>query len=427
TNPVTWRIIAQSKNLSDGEESVLPVISNRMLVTETMALPVKGNATKTFSFDKLLKSGNSSTLKQHGLTIEYTSNPAWYAVQALPYLTEGEKENAEAIFNRYYANAIAARIANASPRFKEVMGKWRATDTAALLSNLQKNEELKSLLLQETPWVLEAKTESEQKKNIAKLFEVYKMSYELDNALNKLQQMQAPSGGFVWNTGGREDRYMTQYIISGIGHLKQLGALPNNDKLNLLTKAGIAYLDEQIKKDYEELKKNNKKLPAGIIYDLPVQYLYMRSFFTDIPVPGSVVAAYNYYRDQSKQAWVKHNSYLRGMIALSLFRTGDISNAKKVMAALKETAINHPELGMYWKDMSGGYYWHQAPVESQSVLIEAFTEILKDNSSADDMKTWLLKNKQTNNWKTTRSTADACYALLLLGSDWTTKEPEVRI
>lgn len=427
TNPVTWRIIAQSKNLSDGEESILPVISNRMLVTETMPLPVKGNATKTFTFEKLLKSGTSETLKQHALTIEYTSNPAWYAIQALPYLTEGTKENAEEVFNRYYANAIASKIVNTSPRFKEIIQKWNATDTSALLSNLQKNEELKSVILQETPWVLEAKTEAQQKKNIALLFEFYRMSLELSNTLTKLQQMQAPSGGFVWNTGGREDRYMTQYILSGIGHLKQLGALPKNEKLNLLIKAGVSYLDQQIKKDYEDLKKNNKKLPAGIIYDLPVQYLYMRSFFIDISVPGDVFAAYNYYRNQSKEAWVKHNSYLRGMIALSLARTGDNLNAKKVMAALKESSINNPELGMYWKDMNGGYYWHQAPVESQSVLIEAFSEILKDNSSADDMKTWLLKNKQTNNWKTTRSTADACYALLLQGSDWTAKEPVVKI
>ncbi len=427
TNPVTWRIIAQSKNLSDGEESVLPVISNRMLVTETMSLPVKGNATKTFSFSKLLKSGSSETLKQHALTVEYTSNPAWYAIQALPYLTEGTKENAEEVFNRYYANAIASKIANTSPAFKEIIQKWNTTDTSALLSNLQKNEELKSLVLQETPWVLEAKTEAQQKKNIALLFEFYRMSLGLSNALNKLQQMQAPSGGFVWNPGGREDRYMTQYILSGIGHLKQLGALPKNDKLNLLIKAGVSYLDQQIKKDYEDLKKNNKKLPTGLIYDLPVQYLYMRSFFTDIGVPGDVFTAYNYYRDQSKQAWVKHNSYLRAMIAMSLFRTGDILNAKKIMAALKESSINNPELGMYWKDMGGGYYWHQAPIESQSVLIEAFSEILKDNSAVDDMKTWLLKNKQTNNWKTTRSTADACYALLLQGSDWTVKEPIIKI
>lgn len=425
--PVTWRIIASSGKLSDGEESLLPVTSNRMLVTETMPLPVKGNGTKTFSFDKLLKSGNSTSLQHQGITVEFTSNPAWYAIQALPYLTEGIKETSEQIFNRYYANAIASKIANTSPRFKEIIEQWRTSDSSALLSNLQKNEELKSLLLQETPWVLEAKTESQQKKNIALLFDMTKMSSELNAALNKLQQMQSPNGGFVWCPGGRDDRYITQYILSGIGHLKQLGALPANDKLNLLIKAGLSYLDKQIKKDYEDLKKNNKQLPTGTISAIPVQYLYMRSFFSDIAVPGDVFTAYNYFRTQSKTAWVKQNSYQKAMIALSLSRTGDLQTAKKIMASLKESSINNPESGMYWKDMGGGYYWYQAPIEAQSVLIEAFAEIPKDNASVNDMKTWLLKNKQTNHWNTTKSTADACYALLLQGSDWTNKEPEVNI
>lgn len=427
TNPVVCRIVAEGANLSDGEENLLPVLTNRMLVTETLPLTVKGNATKNFSFDKLINSGSSNTLQQHRLTVEFTGSPAWYAVQALPYLSEGAKENVEQIFNRYYANAIAFHIINSSPRFKAVIEKWKTADTSALLSALQKNEELKGLLLQETPWVLEAKTESQQKRNLALLFDLNNMSASLTSALNQLQQMQAPSGGFIWAPGGRENRYMTQYILSGIGHLKQLGALPKNEKLNLLIKAGVSFLDKEIKKDYELLKASNKKLPTGSIANIPVQYLYMRSFFTDISVPGDVFTTYNYYRNQSKEAWIKHNTYLRAMIALSLFRTGDVATAQKIMAALKETAINNSDLGSYWKDMNSGYYWHEAPIEAQSVVVEAFSEITKDNNMVNNIRTWLLHNKQTNNWKTTKSTADACYALLLQGSNWMEKNPEVTI
>lgn len=429
--PVTWRIIAQAANLSDGEESLLPVISNRMLVTETLPLPVKGNTSKSFKFDKLLNSGHSESLQHYNLTVEFTSNPSWHAIQALPYLTEGSKENAEQIFNRFYAIALATKIANSSPKFREMVTKWLlpagVSPATALYSNLQKNEELKSILLQETPWVFEAKTETEQKRNIALLFDIVTVTKNLSAAFDQLRQMQAPSGGFTWYPGSRENRYMTQYILSGIGHLKKLGALPQHAKLNLLIKSAISYLDKEIKKDYDELKKNNKKLPSGYISNVPVQYLYMRSFFTDITVPISIQPAHNYFRNEAKLLWVKQSSYLRGMIALSLARTGDIATAKKILAALKESSINHPELGMYWKDMSGGYYWYEAPIETQSVLIEAFSEINKDNASADDMKTWLLKNKQTNNWKTTKATADACYALLLQGSNWTEKQPEVNI
>ncbi len=101
-----------------------------------------------------------------------------------------------------------------------------SADTSALLSNLQKNEELKSVLLEETPWVLQAQNEEQQKKNIAFLFDMVKMSLQLKSSLNKLTDMQSPNGGFVWFKGGPDDRYITQYIVTGIGHLKKLNAYP---------------------------------------------------------------------------------------------------------------------------------------------------------------------------------------------------------
>lgn len=431
--PVSWRIIASAKSsgttVSDGEEALLPVITNRMLVTETLNLPVKGTGTKHFRFENLINSTGRKTLKHHAVTVEFTSNPAWYAVQALPYLSEQKSENTEQVFNRYYANALASMIASTSTRFKEILEKWKNEDTSAFLSNLQKNEELKSVILQETPWVLEAKTEEQQKKNIALLFDMARMSSELNAAILKLKEMQAPTGGFVWFKGGPEDRYMTQYIISGIGHLKKLGAFsPGKDKtLDEIAQNGIRYLDTEIKKDYHKLKVINGKKQTGMAGEIPVQYLYMRSFFTDVGVPGDVFAAYNYFRNQSKAGWVKKNSMMRAMIALSLLRTGDPVNAKKIIAALKESAIVNDEMGMYWKDMTGGYYWYQAPVETQAMMIEAFTEITNDSVVVVELKTWLLKNKQTNNWKTSKATADACYALLLQGSNWLHDESRIEM
>lgn len=436
--PVQWQIVAttgmpgsndtaRETSLSDGEQSIVPVISNRLLVTETITLPMKGVGSRNFRFEKLLGSAGSRSLQHHAVTVEFTSNPAWYAVQALPYLTEQKHENAEQVFNRYFANALASEIANSAPEVRQIIEKWKHSDTSAFLSNLQKNEELKAVLLRETPWVLEAGTEAAQKRNIALLFDMTRMQADLDASLQKLASMQAPTGGFVWNTGGREDRFMTQYIISGIGHLRHLGALPESQAMNTLIRKGVTFLDNELKREYDLLKKANKTLPVSYTGNLPVQYLYMRSFFPDIAVPGEVFTAYHYFRKQSKKEWLTYNSYMRGMIALSLQRTGDKLNAGKIMAALKETAIHHEELGMYWKDMTGGYYWHQAPIESQALLIEAFSEILHDDESVNDMKTWLLKNKQTNNWKTSKATADACYALLLQGSEWLASQPNVVI
>ena len=254
TNPLTWRIIATSNNkdlsLSDGEENVVPVLSNRMLVTETMMLPVRAQKSNSFIFEKLLNSGKSKTLTNKALTVEFTSNPAWYAVQALPFLSEVKDENAEQIFNRFYANALAAKLANSFPKLKSTIDKWQMSDTSAFLSNLQKNQDLKNILLEETPWVLEAKTESQQKRNIALLFDMARMSNELKGALNTLVGMQSEDGGFVWHKGGPSDRYMTQHIVSGIGHLKKLGAIPAQSQniINGIARNAIAYLDRQLKK-----------------------------------------------------------------------------------------------------------------------------------------------------------------------------------
>lgn len=424
-----WRIVAKAGNVSDGEENALPVLTNRMLVTETLPLPMRGTGTSIFNFDKLLQSGNSETLEQHGLTIEYTSNPAWYAVQSLPYLIEYPYECAEQTWNRYYANSLASSIISRSPKLQQVFEKWRITDTTALMSNLQKNQELKAVLLEETPWVLDAKTEAQQKKNIALLFDMVKMSQQLNNAFEKLKQMQSENGGFVWFSGGPDDRYITQYIVTGIGHLKKLNGVLSgqSDKLNSILVDAIPYLDRKIKEDYDNLVKNKVKLATYSPGYTEIQYLYMRSFFSDYKIPAASQVAYNYFRSRIQATWTQQNKYMESMIALALYRTGDKTTPAAILKSLKETAINNAELGMYWKDAGRSWWWYDAPIERQALAIEAFQEIAKDTKTVDDLRTWLLKNKQTNNWGTTKNTAEACYALLLQGTQWTDNDPVVTI
>jgi hypothetical protein len=432
-----WRIVARSSPtgggregaFSDGEEAALPVLTNRMLVTETLPLNMRGTGTKNFKFEKLATT-NSETLQHHALTVEYTGNPAWYAVQALPYLMEYPYECAEQTWNRYYANALATKIANSSPRIKEVFSKWLESSKVSptggdLEGALQKNQELKSVLLEETPWVLEAKTEEQQKKNIALLFDMVRMSNELNSSYEKLKQMQSPNGGFVWFKGGPDNAYMTQYIVTGIGHLKKLGV--DIKKLSPIVNAALPYLDRQIKKTYDDLKKHKTDLKKYTPGHYEVQYLYMRSFFPEHKIPAASQTAYTYFRSRMQLTWMKQSKYLQGMIALALGRTGDAKTPAAILKSLKETSITHEELGMYWKENSGGWFWYQAPVETQALMIEAFSEIGKDAKPVDDLKTWLLKNKQTNNWKTTKATAEACYALLLKGTEWLGNEPPVEI
>jgi hypothetical protein len=425
--PVSYRIIAQAGAYSDGEAAVLPVVSNRMLVTETLPLSMPSDGVKSFTFGKLLQSGNSETLNHHALTVEFTANPAWYAVQALPYLMQYPYECAEQTFDRLYANALAGKIVHSSPRIAQVFERWKTVDTSALLSNLEKNQELKSVLLEETPWVLEGKTETQQKKNIALLFDPARLSGQLESAVDKLAEVQAADGAFPWFEGGLDDRYITQYVLTGFGRLMRLQALPPalTAKVKKMVTGALGYADQQIREEYQQ----DLKVQSGIHWISPsvAQYLYMRSYFSDYGIPGGSFAAVNFYRKVAQKEWVKASKYTQGMIALALFRTGDVQTARSILASLRETAIRNPELGMYWKDMEGGYYWYQAPIEAEALLIETFREIAHDTVADTQLKTWLLRQKQTRQWPTTKATADAVYALLMGGADWLDQQRSVTV
>jgi hypothetical protein len=429
---IKYKVVAKSGKFSDGEEMVIPVLINRMLVTETMPLPIRGKQTKDFTFTKLINSKSSTTLRNQKLTLEFTSNPAWYAIQALPYMMEYPYECAEQVFSRFYANSIASHIANSQPKIKAVFDSWKNLTPDALLSNLEKNEDLKSLMLEETPWVLDAKNETERKQRVALLFDLNKMSYELDKALQKLEKMQLPNGGWPWFGGMEDNRYITQYIITGFGHLDKLGVknIREDAKCWGMIKDGVRYLDDRISEDYEWLKKNYSKqeLEKNHISGLEIQYLYARSYFLkDIDVENKNKSAYNYYVGQAKKYWLDNSRYFQGMIALALNRIGDKTIPMDIIKSLKENSITNDEMGMYWKDMVSGYYWYQAPVETQSLLIEAFDEVANDSVAVDNLKVWLLKQKQTQDWKTTKATAEACYALLLRGSNWLANDQLVQI
>lgn len=428
---VTYRIVAKAGQFSDGEEQPLPILKNRMLVSETLPLPLRSLQAKDFQFEKLINSAQSTTLKHHKLTLEFTSNPVWYAVQALPYLMEYPYECLEQVFSRYYANSIASYIVNSNPKIKRVFDAWQnAPMSDALLSNLEKNQELKTLLLEETPWVMNARNESERKKRIALLFDLNKMAAQMQRALQKLKEGQMASGAWPWFHGMHESRYITQHIVSGLAHLDRLQVIRARDDQkiwSMLTEA-VPYLDRQIDEDYRWLLKNKIDLKEVNIGYMQVHYLYARSYFQDIPMDDGVKKAFVYYKDQAKEYWLKFNIYMQGMIALALNRYNDLQTPQAIIKSLKEHALYSPELGMYWKS-SYGYYWYEAPIETHALLIEVFSEIAKDEQSVDELKTWLLKQKQTQDWRTTKATAEACYALLLRGGDWLaeSKQPDITI
>ncbi len=412
-----YKIIAVAGNFSDGEENVLPVLSNRTLVTEAIPLMVRPGATKTVGFDKL-KNNTSATLQNHQLTFEYTSNPAWYAIQSLPYLMEFQHECAEQTFSRFYANAVSESVINSNPKIKDVFDTWRNND--ALVSTFEKNSELKSILIAETPWLRDSQSEAEQKNRLSLLFDLEKNRLQKTTILAKLTEMQMESGGFPWFDGGRENEFITRHIVSGFGHLKKLGIKTPEDKdIKTILKKALQFLDSKFVGYYTAEQRPDKKI-SNFHFDANyIQYLYARSFFLDEFIPDNKTQlAIDYYLEKIEKNWLAYDSYEKAMMVLFLTRTGKKELAEKIWVSLDESAVKSTENGMYWNDNQPGWFWYQAPVERQAVLIEAFTEMGAAVDTVDEMKLWLLKNRQTNSWSNTKSTAEAIYALLRNGSDW---------
>ncbi|MBV5283438.1 MAG: hypothetical protein JZU53_13515 [Paludibacter sp.] len=425
---VTCKVVARAGNFSDGEQKYLPVLPDKVLVTESMPLTVRGNQTRTFNFESLLKNGSNVDTKN--LSVEFSSNPAWYAVQALPTISTPENDNALDYFTAYYANSLAAFIANSNPKIAATFDRWKKAGGSreALLSNLQKNTELKNMLLEETPWVMAAKDETEQKRQIALLFDLNMQKNQAQQYLDKLISLQLPSGAFSWFKGMGESRYVTQEIILNLARLNKMTGQSVVSSQQSAVQSALNYLDLEIARDFDNLKKYNKNYDKEMsIGNMQLFYLHMRSEYPEMPVHVSAQAAVRFYTAQSEKFWTTFTLYGKAMMAVVAQRNGKIQVANDILKSLRENALKTDEFGMYWAKNTSGYYWNERPIAVQAAIIEAFAEVEKNKAEVDEMKIWLLKQKQTQRWDSPMATVNAIYALLHQGSDWLGSEGSVQI
>ena len=410
--PILYKAVGSTGRLSDGEEAMLPVLSRRILVTESLPLPIRGPQTKKFEFTKLLKSGESKTLRNETLTVQMVSNPSWYAVMALPYLMEYPYECSEQVFNRLYANALARHIAGSDPKIRRVFDLWKGTP--ALDSPLEKNQELKSVMLEETPWLRQAQAESQARRNVGILFDENRLNEETARLLRKLAEMQLKDGAWPWFPGGPGNDYITLYITTGFGRLRHLGV-----KIDTAPAVkSLARLDGWIDRIYREILKHGKKEDNHLSSTIAL-YLYGRSFFLqDRPIDAKHREAVDYFLGQARKYWLALACrQSQAHLAVALKRFGDPQTAQGIMRSIHERSVSNEELGMFWRDTELSWWWYRAPIETQAMMIEAFDEVTNDQKAVEECKVWLLKQKQTQDWKTTKATADAVYALLLRGED----------
>lgn len=407
-----YRAIAATDNFSDGEEGYLPVLSRRVAVQETLPLPMRGKGIKKFELASLLASKKSGTLRHQSLTVQMVSQPAWYAVLALPYLMEFPHECCEQTFNRYYANALARYIAESNPKIREIFNQWAKTGDDALFSPLQKNEDLKSIVLDETPWLNNAKNETQARRNVGVLFDAKRLAAEQDACLKKLTDARFEDGTWPWFAGGISSDYITLYIVTGFARLHALTGIDTG-----MATAALPRLDAWMNEQYQGrvLSKTQDDYTPSSAEAL---YLYMRTFYLkENPIEKENKTAFDSLVKQAKAHWQPLWRQAQARIALSLHRLGDKNTSDAILRSFTERAAQSEDQGMFWRDTEEPWSCYAAPIETQALMIEAYREITHDDKAVEACQVWLLKQKQTQGWKTTTATADAVYALLLGGKN----------
>ncbi|MCW5899847.1 MAG: hypothetical protein KIT10_11320 [Flavobacteriales bacterium] len=422
---VSIRMEARADGHADGEEHMLPVLSDRVLVTNSLPMSWPGKGVRIFESPALLASGSSPTLRHEGLMLEVTPNPAWQAVQALPYMMEFPHACAEQIFSRFYANALAAHVTRERPAIRKVFDAWRETAITggpdAFLAALEKNPMLKGIVLEETPWVAQAKDDGERRKRIALLFDLERMAAEQDRAARELRDMQLADGSWPWFSGMGASRWVTQHIVAGFGHLQRTSAadLRHRGEIDRMVDRARDWLGKELVRDHRrrerELDRAEREtyLPR---YD-ELHLLYARGFLEggfDLP---EIAAAARYLRERAAAQWTRYGLQEQAMLALILHRAGDHTTARDILASLKERSTRNDEFGMYWKSFKPGMDRQQFPTETFALLIEAFHEAGRDSAAVDGLRHHLLTLKRSTDWGTTTATAAAVHALLLTGPD----------
>lgn len=408
--PVLARVVARTEEYSDGEESILPVLSDRIMVTESMPIPFNGYKDVHISWEKLKKADSSNSLNHHALTFECTSNPFWYAVQNLPYLAMNPGESADQAFLRFYANSLSEWVLRKVPKLKEALQKWSVQDSLQLPSPFDRNESITGTLLEETPWVMESHSARSLQNKMIGYYKNENIREQLLVSGEQLGNFQNSDGSFSWFNGGPPNVAITLQILTGIVRLRHLHIIdPESSATDQLIRKGLAYMDRWMGEQYKKTKLN-----AGGPADRQIiHYLYLRSFLPEFPMADSLRKPFSFYYDNVCKNWNRYNKMLQGMIALSCYRNRDITTSGRIIASLRQNALFSDEMGMYWKEFnSPGHYWDEEPIRSHALLMDAFYEITKDASMENKLRTWLIRQKETQHWSTSAGTAEACRTLL---------------
>ena len=418
---IIFKIVAKAGDFSDGEQKAIAILPNRMLVTDAVPIFVKEGQTKTFTLENLAKN-TSTTATNFSNTLELTTNPIWEIMFALPSLKNDTNNSADVVFNKWFADVLASEIFKANPKLKTVFEEYQSK--GLLKSNLEKNQELKQLLLEETPWVLESKNETEQMEKLARLFDANTMRNSINEDWSELQKLQNPDGGFSWYQGYPSSYYNSLYILKSLGKINEwlkgnVADYQSSGQKEMVAKL-IGYVDSEVNK-YGQIDKKD------VVNNYVLDYLDTRNYWEkQYPLNTKGKALKNAVIAKAKTEKITSFTFF-GLHRLAMlfddYGMKDIS--KKFLTYLKETSTDSQTQGIYWKQNLNDWGWYNSKTVNHAGALEAFNKLTpNDEKLIEEMKIWLITQKEVNSWGSSRGTAEVIFTILNSGKSWTSAESD---
>ena len=406
-----FRIKAANGRYGDGEQVMVPVLTTISPVIETQPFYIEA-----------AQSHYETALPQFPadarVTLEYCDNPTWYCVLALPTIFSDSYSTSTQAAHSLFALQIAQTVAKSQPQIKEAIAYWKQhEEDSVLVSMLQKNQDLKIGTLLASPWVRDADRQTLRMSKLHELFDDVIAKREYEKIIAALQSLQMPDGGFTWfrHPNCKSNLWTTGTVLELIGEIKQLGGMPEDDRVTSMMNRAITYYDQESLRLLQEIKKYSNNPYAQF-----TDYAYTRSLFKDNKLPKGNADLMKKTLKFMEKNWKKGITLRqKAWYALTLNLNGHQKTARDIVESIRQFAIEKPSTGMYWDNLQTGYgWWELDKVAYTCTVLRALNEVDPRQEEIDKVRKWMLLMKQSNDWGSNSLAADAVYSILSTGSQW---------
>ena len=334
-------------------------------------------------------------------------------IQALPSMATPNGDNAMSLVTAYYANSIGRNIMLSNDAIRQTVALWNkedASEGSSLQSALQKNEELKLMVLEETPWLMDADREADQKRQLASFFDESQISYRLASNLSKLSRLQREDGSFAWWKGMDGSPCMTMSVVETLVRLNKL--IGEQKATSNMVEAGFAYMDKRMAEEVKDIKKAEAKGEKMRPSELAVQYMYSVSI-ADRKLSASAKRNFDFLVNRLSEKNTEFTIYGKAVSALVLAKNGYADKAADLLESIRQYTVYKEEMGRYFDTPKALYSWFDYRIPSQVAAIEALQTLQpSDRQTISEMQRWLLQEKRTQAWDTPINSVNAVFAFM---------------